>query len=114
MSIQKPTAAELQEWNRRLSDEGLSMGTGSRHLLYVDNTDIYQTTKTKTGSRGGRIRRYKLGERISHRLSCAQCSAPFTAKRRTALTCSNKCQVAYWRARKYVTDKSGRSEEGTK
>lgn len=39
MSISKPTAAELQEWNERLADEGLSERRGESHRVVYGGDD---------------------------------------------------------------------------
>jgi hypothetical protein len=111
MKIRKPTAQELEHWERVLAHEGLSMQRGFQpnFVIYVENTEKYQTTKTRTGARGGRVRRYKLGERKAYMLKCLRCGARFESKRQDAKACSVACRVAIHRAN--VTYKTLRSEE---
>jgi hypothetical protein len=93
MKIRKPTAQELEHWEGVLAHEGLSMQRGFQpnFVIYVENTEKYQTTKTRTGARGGRVRRYKLGERTNSS-GCAVCGKLLFGKRKHTRTCSMACR----------------------
>jgi len=91
--IEKPTQEQLQEWNKILSAEGLGLDRSEgHHLVFVENTDQFQTRKVRTGSTGGRLRRYGLGNKRQVSLVCQQCGHSFTAKRRDAIFCTNACR----------------------
>lgn len=96
MSIQKPTAEELKQWEATLQDEGLGMGRGgSAHKLSYgfddsdslvrgwDDVKIYTRRKRKQRARS----KWVL---IPH---CGMCGQSFTAKRIDARFCSEKCCV---------------------
>jgi hypothetical protein len=112
MKIRKPTAQELEHWEKVLAREGFSMQRGFQpnRVMYVENTDIYQTTKTRTGRRGGRVRKYKLGERKAYTMTCLRCGSRFSSKRRDAKACSKACNKWLERNRN-VADKTLNSEE---
>lgn len=91
--IAKPTPAQLEEWDGILAAHGLSIHAGNTHhnLIYVESTDLYQTKQIRP-RKGGRLRKYGLGDKPMNPLVCQECKKTFFGRRKTTRYCSAKCR----------------------
>lgn len=100
MSISKPTAEEMQEWNKRLAEEGLSERRAESHRVVYggdDSTRLAEITWRKA-------KLWIKRKRKAHKTVvcvCTICATTFNA-RAGAKTCSGKCRFQlHWRSNRY-------------